>query len=202
MSRFEKIISVLTCAAVVIAGLTGGILRLQLSEMRTEQRAWMSISSGNIGYQKDAAEGITVTAPVTISNTGKTPARHYVMSVVIEKVKNGNNPRFIYENVPHVTDSAGIIPPNDPHSLQARLFEPDPTDTTGRKMKDRLISQAEYQEILDGDAYMALYAYITYDDIFGSPHWRKFCVFSAGSLEKPVFVTAKGCTDYNNVDDN
>jgi hypothetical protein len=201
MTRFESIMAILALLGLVIAGLTGAILWHQLKEMRVDQRAWMGISTGAIAFNRDQADKTTVTVPVTFTNTGKTPARHFFSNIVIEKVQNGQSPQLLYENVPRATDSAGIMPPNAPQTMAVTMFDRDPTDATGNKTITRLLIPIEYQELVDGKAYMAVYAYTTYEDIFGDRHWSKYCVF-ATVPPRVVTVTAKACSDYNDVDDN
>lgn len=201
MSVFEWIMAVLTFFGLVIAGLTGGIFWNQLNEMQADQRAWMNLSAGKVGFGKDQSGQTTVVVPVTVSNTGKTPARHFFSNIVVEKIPNGQSPHFLYENVPRLTDSTGMFRPNTQISLEAALVELDPKDAARQNTRYRVLSEPERQELLEGKTYIAIYAYSSYDDIFGKHHWDKYCVFAALS-PTPVAVTARACTDYNDTDNN
>lgn len=201
MSAFEWIMAALTFLGLLIAALTGGIFWNQLTEMKADQRAWMNLSTGKVEFRKDQSGQTTAVVPVTISNTGKTPARRFFTNIVVEKVPNGQSPRLLYENVPRLTDSTGMFRPNTQISLDGALLELDPKDPSRQNTRYRVLSELEYQELLDGKAYIAIYAYSSYDDIFGKHHWDKYCVFAVPS-PKPVTVTAKACTDYNDTDNN
>jgi hypothetical protein len=69
------------------------------------------------------------------------------------------------------------------------------------KAESRILSASEYQELLDGKAYVAFYGRISYFDIFGTFHWVNFCGFGSPS-SKSIMVNTKKCVDYNDIDNN
>jgi len=62
-----------------------------------------------------------------------------------------------------------------------------------------LLTYAEIEDLTHQRAYIAVHGIVTYDDIFGSHHWTKFCAWKSGSVGT---YSAIKCADYNNVDDN
>jgi hypothetical protein len=87
MSRFDLTMSVLTLAGVIIAALTGAIFWHQLESMETDERAWINITAKGLNFTPDKATGnIALSVPVTIKNTGKTPAKIVRTEIVINKV--------------------------------------------------------------------------------------------------------------------
>lgn len=201
MTKSEWTMALLTFLALVVAVFAGSILWSQLGAMRTDQRAWVSLSAGNISYDEIQPEHIAVSAKVTLVNTGKTPAKHIESKFVIEKVRNGEAPGFQYTDGPISSLSTGVALPNAPYSRTVQLSEVELIKGTGTVVKTKLLSKAEYQEILDGKAYIAVYAFTTYDDVFGKHHWRKSCIFdNAATLQRAMSTEA--CAAYNSVDDN
>jgi hypothetical protein len=59
-------------------------------------------------------------------------------------------------------------------------------------------TDSEVRAVREGKAYLAVYGVITYDDVFNTHHWTRFCNWIALN---GTFQTRR-CTDYNNVDDN
>ena len=98
--------AVLAAAAIYQFIIMGG----QLDTMRKDQRAWVSIiQKGPIVLNV----GVTPSEVVTISNTGKTPAKHVAAHFYVEIVPNGKAPHF-EESAMHSIVLYGSIPPNLP----------------------------------------------------------------------------------------
>lgn len=202
LSKFERIMAVLTFAGVLIAVFTGLIFWLQLGEMKTDQRAWISISPGNVSFPKDeaSAANIPVTLLLTVNNTGKTAARSVAVEAVVEYVMNGSSPEFVYEGRPRDVTFAGIIFPNSPFPVPAEFLK-GKLNSPIREL--RFLVPSEFEDLANGTAYMAAYAQVTYSDVYGRRHWLHYCSFFANPSAKPgTGVTAKECTNYNDTDQN
>jgi len=197
MTKFEWTMGVLTLAALIVAGLTGGIFWKQLGAMKTDQRAWITLTTAaQAEISKDAADGVTMTIPVTVVNTGKTPAKDSTIDMVIMRVPNGKTPTFSYEGTPVSRTITGVLFPNNPFTIRITLSDPSlPNGQT------KILSPAEYKRLTDGLEYMVIYAKSSYTDIFGTPRWHHFCVAWSQS-PTPVDMTSLNCTQYNTVDDN
>jgi hypothetical protein len=64
---------------------------------------------------------------------------------------------------------------------------------------DRPITDAEYQRLMKGEAYLAISGIAYYKDVYNTKHWTTFCgwhTFTAGN------VAALACVADNKVDDN
>ena len=199
LSRFEWIMAVLTFLGLLITVFTGLILYDQLHEMKVDQRAWMSLSMGTVQFPKDldSIGKVPVSAPITITNIGKTAARNIHTQAVMDYEVNGSSPDFIYDRRPRSEGTTGIMFPNSPFPMPATFME----GKQGGGTQPRYLTAAEYQDLTKGDGYMVVYVETTYTDIFGSQHWLHFCQFFASSqVVSPVTVTSKACTDYNDTD--
>lgn len=198
MTIFERIMAVLTLAGVVIAVFTGLIFWKQLKEMRTDQRAWVSMASGSGKFAKEADGNTIVTVPMTITNTGKTPAKAVFNEIVVEKVKNGDSPEFIYDNRARTYNSTGTIFPNGTQQVTAGLLK---GKLNTNQTEPLLLTPSQVQDLTDGTYYLAIYSQTSYFDVFGTKHWLHFCAFATLS-PVPIPLTAKKCTDYNDVDND
>jgi hypothetical protein len=198
MTFSERIMAVLTLLGLVIAVLTGVIFWRQLKWMQADQRAWISVTTPKTQLGKNEASGaVHVLAPVKIINTGKTPAKNVSVQIVVEKVKNGELPQFVYGDS-GLKDFTGTMFPNDSHEITVGLLQDKPNQTP----EDfRLLTPSEYQELLDGVAYTVTYGKASYTDVFGTDHWLTFCVWMSPAT-KSLWISAKSCADYNNVDSN
>jgi hypothetical protein len=95
MSRSEWVMAVLTLMGIIVACLTGAIFWKQLGAMKTDQRAWVVMNMPPVNPEptrETFADGVIITAltltvPVTVLNTGKTPAKHYSVDIAVEKVR-------------------------------------------------------------------------------------------------------------------
>jgi len=169
----------------------------QLDTMRKDQRAWVAVTVGDPQFTRDSSGNVTVSFPAVVSNSGKTPARHSSTEIVVDTVENGQAPTFAYDDVPRTWSTVGVLLPNVPLQLKAPLLH----SIVKGHPEPRSLSPPEYQELLDGKDYIVIYARSSYVDIFGREHWHHFCAFNSPSAEA-VQVTARGCTNYNDVDNN
>lgn len=205
LTRFERIMAVLTFFGLVIAGLTGGIFWLQLGEMRTDERAWISMSTPTnyppqFPKNRESVDITGVSTTVTVTNGGKTAAREVYSQVVMEYVINGSDPEFIYDGRARSTNLAGIMFPNQTAQFPAPFSKGVPNSPT---VVGRLLTPGEYDDLGNGNAYLAVYAEVTYLDIFNTKHWLHYCAFFTNPATTPnVTVTARKCVSYNNTDNN
>jgi hypothetical protein len=198
LTRFERIMSVLTLAGLAVAFLTGLIFLQQLHEMRTDQRAWISFAAGGTQFPKDASSLNTdqVIRTITVNNIGKTAARILKTDLVMDYEVNGSAPDFVYDQRARQSATTGIVFPNSPFAVNVPFTKGilNSGETTAR-----FLTQSEFHDLQNGDGYMVIYGQATYLDIFGTKHWTHFCAFFTvpGASVK---VTARECTDYNDTD--
>jgi hypothetical protein len=209
LTRFERIMAVLTLAGVLIALLTSAIFFEQLKEMRIDQRAWVGVTSGNVQMPKDETfiDKAQVTVNLTMDNSGKTAARTISSRFVMEYVVNGDHPEFIYQNRISTFNSTGIIFPHSPQPIAIGFSQGSPKSTVPTKEYERgiavprFLTKSEFDDLGNGNAYMAVYGETDYLEIFGTEHWLHYCTFFVRPNTN-VVVTAKQCTDYNDTDNN
>jgi hypothetical protein len=191
--------SVLTFAGVAIAVFTGLIFKQQLHEMRTDQRAWISISEGPHQFPKDSTflNTVQVTAPITIKNIGKTSARLVKAEIVMDYEVKGDSPDFIYAGRARQITTTGIVYPDSTFTQNVPFSK---GTLNSSDISPRFLAPSEFDGLSHGD-YMVVYAQATYVDIFGTEHWTHFCTFFAiPGLQGTV--TSRACTDYNGTDSN
>jgi len=200
MNIFERIMAILTFAGVVIAIFTGLIFWKQLDEMKTDERAWLNISSGIVQFPKDisSVSTVPVSVPMTINNIGKTAARTIRSEFVMDYEVNGQSPDFVYDGRVRTYSTTGIMFPNAPQPVEVAFAKAQLGNPNG-PAESRYLTPSEYQDLSNGNAYMAIYARATFADIFGTQHWLRYCTFFAAPNAKAI-VTARQCTDYNDTD--
>jgi hypothetical protein len=134
-----------------------------VEQSHLDQRAWVSVGAVHTINQY----GMTLPAPevgqplmvrVTFVNTGRTPAINMRWACKDEQTA-GKEPRFpSYDYTP-----AETIPPN------------------GTRICDKIVSSnfssEEKTEIANGKKWFYLHGQVNYDDIFGRPHWMRYCFF-------------------------
>jgi hypothetical protein len=199
MTNFEKLMGFLTFLGIVVAALSGVIFWNQMKQMRTDQRAWVVLTSSNFTYPKNDATGeITVVLPMLITNTGKTPARKSVVNIATQIVPNGANVIFDYDRVT-VENVVGIIYPNSHLDINAQLLRRN--RNAAERSETRYLSSSESKDLTEGRTFLAVYAKGSYTDVFGTAHWYRFCAFGTLSPQ-PIQVTAESCANYNDSDDD
>lgn len=163
--------------------------------MRKDQRPWIRVDLDSPSVQPDSA----MFGTLHLVNKGKTPARTVRGDIVVERVKNGENPRLDYPR-PHMEISVGIQFPDVPsdaipvmrarRSIGSNSPENDP------------ITKTESEDFANGVTFYVVYGKITYTDFFGVDHWTKFCTPIVSSNPRVGGFTFRACTDYGDVDSN
>ena len=199
MTNFEKLMGFLTFLGIVVAALSGVIFWKQMTQMRIDQRAWVVVNPSDFKYiQNDSTGLVTVALPISVMNTGKTPARKSIVNIATQIVPNGANVIFDYDRVT-VENVAGILYPNSHIDVEAKLLKKNVNIPAGAET--RYLSSSEYKDLTEGRTFIAVYAKGSYTDVFGTAHWYHFCGFSSLSPQ-PIQVTAQSCADYNGSDDD
>jgi hypothetical protein len=130
--------AILTILGILVAALTGWIFYLQLDEMRTDERAWISIVSAQSHFPNvGSASPVVVT--LTFANTGKTVARNLFGEFAVEYVVNGNSPDFDYSNKYRQFQTGGAVIPNSPASFDVTFK----TKLPGKPEEPRFLTPSE-----------------------------------------------------------
>lgn len=164
-------------------------------QMRQEQRAWISIQF----TQWDISPNAPISIKSTMSNSGKTPAKHIRSKIVVRKVMTSERLHLAYEGYPLSEPRGGILIPNEPITILGYIslqFQ-DP----GHAIVPMRMTQNDVEQIKAGLAYGIIYGKIDYDDIFGKHHWIKFCGYNSGDMHQ-IQHAVTSCAEYNDVDNN
>jgi len=194
----NAVIALFTVVIAAIALLQALIYKAQLRTMRIDQRGWLKFEAapdkpGDETVSWQISSGKPVSYPLRVVNTGKTPVTNVDMRIYVDIVKAEEEPlldRVDGGAYPHGHITSGIIFPNS--DFKQVVFKP--LADTGF----HLATDDEVGAIRDGKAYLAVYGIITYDDVFKTHRWTRFCAWVAGTGK----FQASRCTKYNAVDDN
>lgn len=194
-SLTDRIIAVFTAVLAVAAIYQIVITGYQLDTMRKDQRAWVSvIQKGPITLNVGAAPSEVL----TVSNTGKSPAKHMLGHFYVEIVPNGEAPHF-EEKAIHSIVLYGSMPPNLPQDVAATRRRVRSGGKPDEGEDDPYLG-VEKTAMDQGKAWMAVHGVVSYDDTFGTTHWTKFCFWSnAPGVTNDL--SSRGCTAYNDTDD-
>jgi hypothetical protein len=180
MTIFERIMALLTGAAIIVAGLTAVFILSQRNDARKDQRPWVRVWIDVDSIQRDSAN---ISVMHHWLNSGKTPAKNVDVEFSIERVVNGYEP-MLSDDHRYGRLTAGVGFPN--HQLDVHLFAHDFVPT-------------EADDFLATKIFFVVYGIATYTDVYGTRHWTKFC---QPIIHPPGDFTYKKCTDYSDTDDD
>jgi len=166
--------------------------------MHIDQRAWMNVVVGQAVLQ----DGSPIKMPLRIVNTGKTPAYNLHGVVVINLLKESEQPDFNFGAGVHPRYSVdgGTAIPNSPTDFAWPILPKFvPKD---KPIIPIIANDAIKSGMQNGSLYIVVYARITYDDVFGISHWLQFCSYAHNAVGAPEKATADTCGPYNDVDKN
>jgi len=170
-----------------------GSVQATQRQMRQDQRAWLNPQAvfSAIGESKP------IGAVVQVINNGRTPARRIFFELVVEKVSSNKSPSFDYSG-PHFKPHIGTMFTNVTQEMKISAFR---SDYVAKVASEMLLTKPEYEELVSGQAYVAVFGKMTYLDVFGIEHWAKFCRWKDYSTSFSFFNADK-CVEYNDVDNN
>jgi hypothetical protein len=144
--------------------------------VKIQQRAWVGISQLEMNSEPKDGESIVVT--LTIINKGASPATNM-------EIKN----RVSILKAP-ISDDWKTVP----SVSHGTIFPDAPGNATATKLFVIPGTEAPY---LKGDLRVWVTGEITYSDVFGRPHWTRFC-FSHDKTQNLLLFS--GCSDGNEID--
>jgi hypothetical protein len=162
-------------------------LRQNIVALHADQRAWI-VPVYDIDNVK-VLSGVRLIAPVTVVNTGKTPAHDVEGVVYVQPLNNNAAPPFNYHPLGDVSGlglpfRVGLMFPN----------MPKPFEIPGGKIGPKFLQE------LGTTKWVALYGQITYSDIFDHPHWIHFCSARPIAVTKQTLDARTECRNYNDTD--
>ncbi len=179
---------------ILLTLVTAWIFYSQYWAMRLDTRPWIQVKPSDQNPVLQVGKPIAM--PLQFVNVGKTPAKRFLAYMFVEVVDTDKPPHLPELEGTEIRSwtrvTSGIVFPSV--SLEGLAKSVKATSGT-----DLPLTDAEYQRLMRGEAYLAVYAVAYYRDAFNTKHWTTFCgwhSFTAGN------VSAGPCTAYNNVDDN
>ena len=165
-------------------------VQLTSKSLRMDQRAWITSKVGQFSELKENSE---LPVQMIFTNTGKTPAKHISISLLIQKRKREEEPSLkLNENTPK--EWTGLMFPNLPESFTFYLME------EGNLTKRVILTKEMRDDLVTGRSYLMISGEVSYSDMFDVPHWTRFCSFT--KLASPDTRVLDRCTYYNDVDRN
>lgn len=174
-------------SAIGYAIVTGFMWHDSHRNFMVDERAWIRIDAL---FPASVKEGDKVEVSVRILNFGKSPAKRVISENIISMLRITDEVKFNYPS-PYITDRNAIMYPGDffTGTARQRVSEFQPA----------LFTKAEVDELINGRAYLAVYARGTYLDIFGETHWFHYCAWQ--SYYSGGTVNTFTCTAYNDAGD-
>ncbi|MGD0631922.1 MAG: hypothetical protein ABR987_21525 [Terracidiphilus sp.] len=151
-----------------------------------EQRSWLQVGSNLQSF----GSNIPDTVAVSVKNTGKSVADKIEGIAAFEIISKENTPGFYRNDRPKNHVTGGIAFPDTAGSgwIVSSL------DENGNYIP---VLDSDKKRLLNGDAYIAVYGQIYYQDRFGG-HWTRFCDWKA---YVPGGYASKACTTWAAVGD-
>jgi hypothetical protein len=182
---------------ILLTAVTVWILYSQYWAMRVDTRPWIQVKPSDQNPVPQV--GKIMAMPLQFVNVGKTPAKRLLAYMFVEVVDINKPPRLPELEGKEIRSwtrvTSGIVFPNVSVDGLAKSVKQTPPGTTS---EDLPISEVDYRRLMEGKAYLAVYAVAYYRDAFNTKHWTTFCgwhLFTVGGVPA-------ACTAYNNVDDN
>jgi hypothetical protein len=142
-------------------------LRATIDNFHQEQRAWVGVSTLGIPGGT-LAEGNTVSAIVTISNLGRTPAQRCYMETGVNLLTPDRPLVIDFPLANGLRHNWFTVPPGDhPNATTEKL-----KDTNGGIA---VLDEAEIAKLKSGDHLFYVFGRIFYKDVFNAEHHTFFC---------------------------
>lgn len=171
-------------------------VELARKNMQIDQRAWLYPNIPNFF----PLNGDTIPANIQISNIGKTLATNILGHVVGTTFSRGDTPSLDQYGIGYAHDNVyvGAVYP-----AEAPLNAPITIVKYGVKAGEQPTPIHPDPELVrkinNNETYIMLFGEIRYCDVFGVPHWVKFCNGSGNALSMEGI---KECIYYNRADNN
>src|ERR1700730_17261397 len=147
-----------------LAVITTWLFYSQYREMRLETRPWIQIKAFDQISLPQAGNPLSV--PMHFVNVGKTPAKRMLAYMFIEVVDIDKSPHLPNpegaDKGTYTFVTTGVVFPTVTFDGAARLQKPT-SETTS---EDRPLTDHDYQKLMVGQAYLAVYSLTFYRDAF------------------------------------
>jgi hypothetical protein len=166
-----------------------GTLTEMRDDSRLDQRAWVGVS-GLQAIPDTIQNGKPLMFVLKLTNTGKTPARNLVGSVVVDPAKREGKPSFKYTDT---VERRGLLMPNG-NSFTTAIVEPRGTHAIDMPPMSAVIVDA----VTNGNLILYIHGRSFYSDIFDQHHWITYC-YAVMKGKGPIQFEA--CPNHNDTGD-
>jgi hypothetical protein len=167
-------------------------LNITRSTLEVDQRAWLKV---DLSAKMLVIENSPIIATVTLTNTGKTPAKDIAFAGVIEIVKNGSEPTF--DGIHSVnTYTSNMLFPGESTVPPIQMKNLGPGKPFAVAVP---LSHEAYQDLVNGGSWIAVWGRATYHDFFGNQRWVNFCGWNSPSPLHIAINGAPACTKFNDM---
>src|SRR5580704_1895548 len=177
-------------AAFVYGGITFLLWLNARDQLEMEQRSWLVFDPNQSDTLVLGANKAEILVPLRLVNIGRTPARAIDGFVIVEELKSGERPTFIYRKDRATKIEVGIIYPSSELAQTTEIKE----WLDGHQPS--LVTESKRTEFKQGNTFFNVWGRLTYVDVFHQKHFVQFCHAVA---QNPSGKT-KECADYNMVD--
>lgn len=150
-------------------------LDAQIELSRSEQRAWVTVDSASVG---GVIAGSRLSGRLSISNSGRSPAMGLSGPQRIAFWREAVLPEFMLKREGAVVAGPTVLGPGGALAISSSL--------------GRGITQQEIDELLQGTAFLFIYGQVNYQDVFGAPHWTRYCFRNVPPTEGKPVTTSSG----------
>jgi hypothetical protein len=171
------------------------LLSGQLDEMQLDQRPWLTVRAGNVKM----SGGGSVSIPMILGNSGKTPANHVSGWIVVQPhAENASvdfrDPTEQDIGIGFSKFSTGVVFSNE------SVPQYDATWFTAKEGKPftGVWTEGMQADFAKGNLFLEVHARFKYFDSHGVEHWTQFCATS-GVVSVSI---ANQCFGFTDVDDN
>ncbi len=175
-------------------------------QMRQDQRPWIRFDIADPkttpAVSWDIKVGGPLTAPSRFTNVGKTPAINVEIVALVDIIAKGADPPLPPHGWRNPQKRDNLVGAAIIHS--GTIFPASGVGQTITRFEIRngaivkkVLSVPEANEIAQGRAYLAIFGIARYSDVFGYPHWTRFC---KGSFANGEEANSTSCANFNAVD--
>jgi hypothetical protein len=160
------------------------------NQLEMEHRSWLVFDPNYSDAMQLGADNTDVSVPFRLVNIGKTPARTIDGFVIVEELKKGEHPTFIYHSDRATPIRSGMLYPGSEYAQTTAINEF--TDDH----KSVAVSDMKRKEFKEGTVIFNAWGRLAYFDVFQQPHWVQFC----HAIAQSPSAKTKECVNYNLVD--
>src|ERR1017187_2052528 len=175
-----------------------GTAKTAIQTMHLNERAWIAV------YVEKAkmTDNAPLEMPVTIVNEGKTNALNVQGNIVVNVLPFTEEPDFVYRSGhPSYAFDAKVLPPKQPQPLNWAAAPKYLSPTAPWKVI--VVNPKLRGQISRGVLYIVVHGRLSYEDIFGVPHWLQFCTHAqTGGPGVNAQSAGQECGKYYDVDRN